>query len=120
MTTSSSDANALLDRALAALTPDVREALALRLGYHPQMLALSVAGQAVGRLAEVYRAALERAPHALGASPTLGGHALGPLVERLQSAARGAVLGDPEVAQLAEDALRDVLACALGETRGRG
>ena len=111
----------LLDRALALLAPDLREALALRLGYHPQMLAMSIAGVAVARLTDVYRTALGRARRQAGAdAPSFYTYDFGPLVTRLQLAARGAVLGDPEVEHLAATALRDVLACVLGELADAG
>jgi hypothetical protein len=106
----------LIERALALLDAELRETLALRLGYHPQMLSMSVAGTTVRELARVYRAAAA----ADTAARVSGDHAFAPLVTRLQLAARGAIAGDPEVARLSDEALRAALACALGEVSDAG
>ena len=111
-------AGALLERALALLDAPLREALALRLGYHPQMLAMGVAGAAVGKLADAYRAALSDAADSGGV--TDAALDLGPLVTRLQVVARRAVEGDPDVALLGSAALRAAVACALGELDAAG
>ncbi|HEX5166460.1 MAG TPA: hypothetical protein VFV93_13745, partial [Thermomicrobiales bacterium] len=128
-------------RAVAAIQadPDLRAYLGMRCGYHPDMLAMSVAGQTVGEVSALYRATLARVvgDEGVSAVDTTVPHLdlvtsddgiqsirvvdeafdIRPMFHGVQLAARAKVAAAASEARLEERILEEVTACLLTETQ---
>lgn len=130
---------ALLERCLYAVDTDLTAYLGMRLGFHPVMLAMGVAGATVNGMDTAYRAVLartlrERGPDAVDTSlphlvrETVDGrdtvrvnqdaYDVRGAIHALQVAARDVVRDAATVEPLAETVLRDVAACVLDDMLG--
>jgi hypothetical protein len=126
-------------RAVAAIQadPDLRAYLGMRCGYHPDMLAMSVAGQTVGEVTALYRATLARVVREEGIEavdtsvPYLAAEVssdgipsvrvvdeavdIRPMFHGVQLAARSAVAAAASEARLEERILEEIVECLITE-----